>query len=92
MTYPQVIHSVYTGYPQDIHNLRTVYPQVIHSVYTGYPQLIHRLSTVCRVVQSGTETVRTDGFKAGYRALSQRSPVTETTVQSTVQRGNIETV
>jgi len=63
----------------------------MHRLSTTCTQDIHRLYTVCRVaqrvVQSGTETVRTDGFKAPYRDLSQRFTVTETTVQSTVQRG-----
>lgn len=68
-----------TGYPQDIHNL-----------YTGYTQC----AEWCRVVKNGaeatTETMLTDGFKAGYRGLSQRFTVTEITVQSTVQSRFVE--
>jgi len=84
--YPQPT-EISTGYPQVIHRLYTVCAKVIHRISTGYPQVMHS-------VQSGTENgaewyraTCTDGFKAGYRGLSQRSPVTETTVQSTVQRG-----
>jgi len=52
-----------------MHRISTVYTQIIYTV-------IHRIFTA--------ETMITEAFKGPARGLSQRSPVTEATVQSTV--------